>query len=50
MQYIGRLMREMDEPSLERIIRADISPSSEHETLVAATKAAEPLDGKRSGV
>ncbi|MDR2799918.1 MAG: DUF615 domain-containing protein [Desulfovibrio sp.] len=50
MQYIGRLMREMDELTLERVIQSDISGSSKHEGLPAATKAAASLDGKKPGV
>ncbi|MDR1659706.1 MAG: DUF615 domain-containing protein [Desulfovibrio sp.] len=47
IQYIGRLMRDLDAPSLERILQSDSSGSSEHGELLAATKVAASLDGKR---
>jgi ribosome-associated protein len=38
MQYIGRLMRELDEASLKALIQSGISGSSEHADLLAAAK------------
>ena len=50
MQYIGRLMREIDESTLERIIQSDSSARPAREGLPAATKAAAALDGKSPSV